>query len=642
MPARFSRVSARLFGICNYSTFVFEASSNGYTICRFSQPIQLTESMTTKASPLREIDLRPYQTHLLFQSNSPLTTKQVEGLTKELVGIIDEGVDEKDELIDILAESPARVFKDEQIGWMAYSKRTPVRWATGPSAPKDLEHHLVVVIARSDFLSIVATDKSLAARLGRPRRAGAWASLKRVTVSRLERALVSGATRTLWLSGIHRSVPTKPDSKVLIGPDVEASLDALGDQSYQYTSTRCEGPKDLPSTSVGVTPRMAKVWMGPSADWQSFVTNSQRLLQLVESPRRRVTTPYPVLARADGSFKQVKDAFDVSLAPPEYLYDEDPTLYARLEDVQQNVTWTVKGETGPDCTIAFKVGNKVYEFKVHLLETASEVQHTVTAPTDTKSEEVEKLAELCRRPDLLKIFYDSLHTYSDGQIFEVKTRPFPFPLTGSDFSAYDVALEKPHPKGKTEGEDLARIGEKSEPSLFTWVWNHYKQGWLWCDDGSGEIADFIHLDPRRSALSLIHVKAANSGSTNRGISVSAYEVVCSQALKNLRYTERRELEQPLKEKLLAKSAKIERGWRDGKPLKHDSNAMWTAIAGVRYSDLKRRVVVVQPHVRKSLVATDLTATTKDARQARLLFTLLHGVGADINRYGVEFEVVVAQ
>jgi hypothetical protein len=40
--------------------------------------------------------------------------------------------------------------------------------------------------------------------------------------------------------------------------------------------------------------------------------------------------------------------------------------------------------------------------------------------------------------------------------------------------------------------------------------------------------------PHYSVLSLIHVKAANSDSNNRGISVSAYAVVCSQALKNLR------------------------------------------------------------------------------------------------------------
>ena|SRR5271165_1435164 len=252
-----------------------------------------------RSSKIREIDLKPYQTHFLFQSDSALTSKRIDQLLKELPAIIDDGVEDKDEKCEVLGQSPPRVLQDEQIAWLTYSKRTTVRWAVGPDAPKDLEHHLVVLTARSLFLSVVATDKSLGAKLARGRSGKEWSTLKRVLFSRLERALVSGTTRALWLSGIHRSVATKPDSKVLIGPDVEASLDALGDQSYQYTSTRCEGPDTLPASFVGVTPRMAKVWMGPSADWEVFVANSQRLLYLIESPGVKKATPYPVLARAE-------------------------------------------------------------------------------------------------------------------------------------------------------------------------------------------------------------------------------------------------------------------------------------------------------------------------------------------------------
>ena len=78
-------------------------------------------------------------------------------------------------------------------------------------------------LACSLLLSVVATDRSLGAKLARQRTGKGWSTLTRVSFSRLERALVSGTTRTLWLSGIHRSVATKPDSKVLIGRDVEAS-----------------------------------------------------------------------------------------------------------------------------------------------------------------------------------------------------------------------------------------------------------------------------------------------------------------------------------------------------------------------------------------------------------------------------------
>ncbi len=596
--------------------------------------------MTKKSASITEIDLRPYQTHVIFEGDQTLDSTLLGRLLKDLPKIINDGVEERDELCEIFRSSPPRLLQPEYIAWVAYRRRIPARWSIGPNAPKDLENHLVVLVARSNLLSVVATDKSLVSKLSRGGGAGAWSDLNRIRFGRLERALVTGATRTLWLSGIHRSVPTKPDSKVLIGPDVEASLDALGDQSYQYTSTRCEGPKKLPTSFVGVTPRMGKVWLGPSTDWEVFLATSRRLLELIEHGGSTKETPYPVLARVENSLKDVKDAFDVSLAAPEYLYDEDPALVEELEKLLQNATWTVKGEKeGPNCTVAFTIHGETFEYKIDVNASAEETKLTVTPLQTTENQTAQKLADFCGRPDLLKIFYESLHTYSDGQLFEVKTRPFPFPLTAEDFSGYTVSLEKPYPEGKTEGTDLSRIGEAGEPSLFSWVFRKFKKGWLWCDDGSGEIADFIHLDPDKSELTLIHVKAAQSKSPNRGISVSAYEVVCSQALKNLRYTERRELEKPLRDKM-KKEATIVRGWHNGAELSSKSPNLWSAIAKVRYSELKRKIIVVQPHVRKSQIPQDLVAETRATKQAQLLFTLLHGVSADIKRYEVEFEVIV--
>jgi len=595
-----------------------------------------------KAKKLDEIDLRPYQTHFLFRSDTAITSKKLNSLLDELKSVVDNPPSEGDEPCEIIEQAAARPVEDELLGWLHYSRKVAVRWATGPGAPKDLENHLVVIVSRSTLLTVVASDKSLGNRLARSDSAKEWAKLNRLDSRQLEKALVSGKTRTLWLSGIHRSVAVKPDSKVLIGRDIEASLDALGDQTYQYTSTRCEGPNKLPATFVGVTPRMAKAWLGPSADWEVFIKNSQELLRLIESPGKKKEQPYPILARANGSLKEAEEAFDVSFAAPEYLHEESPELEAELEQFMQSATWTVKGEKGPNCVVKLKLPDGPHELKIKLEVTNGEIKHVVTALDVEPAEDVKRIVEWCNRPDLLKIFYNSVHTYSDGQIFAVKTRPLPFELSDKDFSGFDVSLEKPRPAGANEGTDLTRIGEAGDQSLFTWVWKRHKNGWLWCDDGSGEIADFIHLDPGKSVLSLIHVKAANSDSPQRGISVSAYEVVCSQALKNLRYTERAELEVPLKEKLMRKEAKVQRGWHNGKPLLLDSIKLWAAIKRIRYSHLRHRVIIVQPHVRKSALPPDPSADTASARQARLLYTLLHGIDSDVKRYGAEFEVIVAK
>src|SRR5204863_232813 len=64
--------------------------------------------------------------------------------------------------------------------------------------------------------------------------------------------------------------------------------------------------------------------------------------------------------------------------------------------------------------------------------------------------------------------------------------------------------------------------------------------WLACNDGSREIADFIHLARPVGALArltLIHVKPSSSDSAARQISLGDYELVVSQAVKNLRFLE---------------------------------------------------------------------------------------------------------
>jgi hypothetical protein len=115
-------------------------------------------------------------------------------------------------------------------------------------------------------------------------------------------------------------------------------------------------------------------------------------------------------------------------------------------------------------------------------------------------------------------------------------------------------------------------------------------------------------------------------------------VVCSQALKNLRYTERQELEVPLKKKLIAEASLV-RGWRNGAALRVGSNHFWSALEKPRYSELKHRVVIVQPHVRESSLPKDLTKDTNNVRRTKLLYTLLHAVKADVNRYSAELEVL---
>src|SRR5262249_47459496 len=134
---------------------------------------------------------------------------------------------------------------------------------------------------------------------------------------------------------------------------------------------------------------------------------------------------------------------------------------------------------------------------------------------------------------------------------------------------YDVSKEK-FWSGVIPSNSHEIIG--TEDSLFSWVKNKWRSpdappsaesGWLACDDGSMEIADFIHLDDQSNppVLSLIHVKGAKSCERVRDISVSAYEVVVGQAVKNVRFLDRILLEEGLKAGLEHKIGKLV--WRNG-------------------------------------------------------------------------------
>ena len=72
-------------------------------------------------SKIREIDLKPYQTHFLFQGDSSLTSKWIERLLKELPSIIDDGLQDDDEPCQVLEQSLPRTVKNEQIAWLTYS-----------------------------------------------------------------------------------------------------------------------------------------------------------------------------------------------------------------------------------------------------------------------------------------------------------------------------------------------------------------------------------------------------------------------------------------------------------------------------------------------------------------------------------------
>jgi hypothetical protein len=178
------------------------------------------------------------------------------------------------------------------------------------------------------------------------------------------------------------------------------------------------------------------------------------------------------------------------------------------------------------------------------------------------------------------------------------------------------------------------IGEDRDTSLFGWVARHYSAGLLTCDDGPGEIADFLHVAD--GVLSLVHVKSAHSSSPRRGVSASAYEVVTSQAVKNLVFTDATRL----RDRLASAPVRRPACWRDGERVE-DRTEFVRALDG-RDATHPVRVVIVQPHLSEPTyrrLRNTAGPTSDETLRLHLLESLLNGARGTLVRVNADLTVI---
>ena len=352
----------------------------------------------------------------------------------------------------------------------------------------------------------------------------------------------------------------------------------------------------------------------------------------------------PVLATATTDASGVAGAFDLSIQPPELLSagpglsEEERQELAAIAD-RSFFEVTAGTGAGLSAIVALK-GTAVGQLNLKIDVTDPQRARAEVAVTQMVAGEeahLEQLVRALQRRDRLKIRYESAHALSDGAIFA--TRPRDLAFTGwefVDFGALRVDQEKP--------EVLLETGRRQ--SLFDWMQHRWpdpdpQQGWLACDDGSMEIGDFIHLGDAHvpPRITLIHVKGAGSASPGRRISVSNYEVVSAQAVKHLRFLDHRRLVDGLSAGLGHNVAAL--AWHDGQPATRQ--AMIDALNAIGGSNIERRVVILQPHVRQAtLEATRQPgAPAGDLARVQQLDTLLHSDDASCRALGATLTVLSA-
>ena len=576
-------------------------------------------------------ELKPYKSFLLarIKDSSPPARGVVDALLDELSELLSLESREK----RLLISRGNEVKADELLaGYIHYVEKQQAPWTLNPRVV-DETNQLVLVFRLNQHVAIYISDtrwrSAIAKRFDKDASRG-LGMLRKIEPGLLNAAFVRGPARTLWLAGTHARTSIKADNKILSGIELQDALDPVGDQTYYFTAARCAFDLDSTVPAVGTSPRGSRIWISTSRDWNEVRDAVTAILKHLEGITKPVRAPLPVVAVSSVDTRSVRAAFDLAVIPPELLSDDPSIQHEEREHMEEwayQATFRVLSVNGPDFRAEVVLKGTplgAIDLKVDLRD-PEHVTWAITGTASSKktSHDFARAVGVLQRPEWVRIWYDSGHTISNGAVFEVRHRDVPFTdFSWVNFGDYDITKEKP------SALDLKIIGE--EDSLFCWVKNEWplptlgttQGGWLACDDGSMEIADFIHLNEKSDPpkLSLIHVKASDDAKASRGVSVSKYEVVTAQAVKNLRSLDRAILSEGLEGGLKKSVGKLV--WHNRQIAKGGRQAMLDALKkmGTNY---ERQVVIIQPRLTR---ARALLARSKpkssDAARLRQLDTLL--------------------
>jgi hypothetical protein len=479
-------------------------------------------------------------------------------------------------------------------------------WATEDFPFKDISHNLTVLLRRGILVAVYG-DSSLLGTLQSWLDKNPYPPYRRISEGILNAAfLKEGEARTMWLRGVHAPRSTKANTSHLGGPRLQDALLHAVHSSFTIGAARSLMPTDANLQYlrgvIGVNPAKSQIWLNRALKSEQFLGTVADALALVERIADEGITldnPYPVLSSPAEGLKGVKGAFDIVTLPSSEIgamgTDDEELLKAAdlLEDafievraVPNSSSFLV--DVGEDGKIGGTLTGRVaLEKKSISLKFGLSGEPTYLSPVRRILDALDLYAD-----DLVTVYYESGHTAQMGHIYKQNIRSAAFPnWIFLDFAGFDISREKPDTKKPQEIHDW--IGSTTDISLFSWVAERFNDGYLTCDDGSGEIADFIYLS-NEGDVTLIHVKGAKQNHPNRLVAVGPYEVVVSQAEKNVKYLTRDSLLERLRSSPVGRPAT----WNFGERV--DDRSDFLLLLATLDSRMRFRVLVVQPHISKVL------------------------------------------
>ncbi|MCT2581543.1 hypothetical protein [Actinophytocola gossypii] len=505
------------------------------------------------------------------------------------------------------------------------ARRTVPTWARAGHDAIDVVNELTLVVRRGRLVVIHTplSDQVLRTWLRR------FDKLYRYLPSAILRRTFHGDGKAVWLRGVHPRRDTKADSKTLGGRRVQKALDDDEDASYALSAATIDHlPADEAALVRGrltVSPARSRVYWKYGIDLATYLAAVRETVDVLDKALA-VEPPdelFPQLAIPETDLANVRGAYDLSIANVDEMFDRDETdddLSARAELLRGAILEVIgRPDAAAFTVVVGHEGSEVGRLAIRPQPRGDAFDLDVRlAGAPSWDDKVREVRDAIGDGDLLSVYYESGHTYSEHQVNVEKQTAPPFAnLVFADFAGYRVTQEKPAAPNDQGIHDA--IGRNGDTSLFAWVTRHYRGGWLVCDDGPGEVADFLHLVD--GTLTAIHVKGANSASLDRRVSVTAYQEVVAQAEKNVRslYGDH------LVDRLTTPRSAPRAAWLDGERIADLSG--FVRELGRRTAVDRTRVEIVQPHLLRSVhdtarAAADTASPTRDSRSLTLLDGLL--------------------
>jgi hypothetical protein len=590
--------------------------------------------------------IAPYLSVLLAKESEKTTIEEIYIQAKSIL-TVEYGIE----------ESNFSNVKKEKIGdvgevvFSVYEIKKPPSWSKITDL-ENTENHVIVIFKVGEYYAFYFSEKGTKDRV-RPyfSKGIQLRSLKPVSISHLYYNFINDdRVKMLWLSDISGKSKYKADSKVLSGDSVADTLDPLLDQSYMMSAARTSLSSASQETTIGVNPFKSSIWRGPCSTWKDFENRVVEILDKINSNSGEKDRPIGILAYPILDVSNIEKPYDFVLIDYELLPADNRQrdLLSEIHEHYRIETTDVfsKNVISLDVYYEEKICGS-FQLKTVVDDYLVSFQVTPNYVQKLKSH-AQKFERIFRHPNLVKCWFETGHAIVGGMVFKTEFRDVSFNnFLWADFENYDIYMEKPLSNGKLA---LSDIGKKK--SLFCWVKNFWNSvgidnavdqvlinsesptGWLYCDDGAAEKADFIHFFEFNDVktLTFIHIKAAKKTQTgDRNISVGAHDIVVNQAIKNLRYCDRKNLVNALETRVSA--AKSKQCWRNDKPI----NAL-EFIKEIKNTPennkLRTRVVVIQPHTIRQKYESSVDSNVK-----KQLNTILVSAESAIRSSGADFYVI---